>query len=79
MTPAPAPAPMRGPPPPLPDRGRELIELQTASRAGPPPRRLDPLEVAGIWKAYTARIGKPPNLGGGGGGGGGGGATGGSP
>ncbi len=76
---APAPAPMRGPPPApavFPDRGRQLIELQTASRVGPPPRPLNPLEAAAIWKGYTARIGRPPNLtGGGGGGGGGGGAS----
>jgi hypothetical protein len=76
---APSPAPMRGPPPApavFPDRGRQLIELQTASRVGPPPRPLNPLESAAMWKGYTARIGRPPNLGGGGGsGGGGGGAT----
>ncbi len=65
---APAPAPMRGPPsapPPLPDRARQLIELQTVSRAGPPPRPLTPLEATAIWKNYTARIGKPPSLSGG--------------
>ncbi len=72
-----APAPMRAAPPAptvFPDRGRQLIELQTASRVGPPPRRLNPTEAALIWKGYTARIGKPPALTGGGSGGGGGGS-----
>jgi len=76
---APAPAPMRGPPPappPFPDRGRQLIELQTASRTGPPPRLLTATEASAIWKGYTARIGKPSNLSGGGSGGGGGGGGG---
>ncbi len=74
-----APAPMHGPPPappPFPDRGRQLIEMQTASRTGPPPRLLTATEASAIWKGYTARIGRPSNLSGGGSGGGGGGGGG---
>jgi hypothetical protein len=60
----PAATPVALPPPPLPDRGQEYLDLQLARRPAAPLRPLAPAEATAMWHGYTGRIGKPPSLGG---------------